>query len=192
MNATVAQELSGYPIYQFHPSYTATCYPGQHTPYIQQPQIKEENQDGSKQGTIKREYPRKLTKDKVAVLCHEFEKNQYPNMEQRTELAAALGTTSKRIFNWFSNRRSTYKKKIDAMSTKDIKREPVTPTSSVTSFDFPTILQDYHPTSAGVEPETSKPDAVISMSLSSRLDSVSSLRTSIYDEFMPQYVWYTD
>ena len=90
-------------------------------------------------------------------------------MKQKTEIAAALGTTYKRIDNWFNNRRSICTKQSGLLSTKDIKKEPVTPTSSVTSFDFPITQQDDHPTH----------------------DTIIYIRTAVYDEFMPQYVWYT-
>lgn len=181
------QGLAGYPIYQFNPTNATSCYPVERSPNIQLPQVKQERKN--------------LSKDIVAVLCSAFERSQYVNMNQRIELATTLGITATQVKTWFANKRVKNRKDIAAPDSvhlqlhSNIKSEPMTPTASLTSFDFPTIQQDSYSNTDPVQTlihasDTVKPtfDTSIYKSLVSTSDPVNS---SVYDEFMPQYIWYT-
>ena len=176
------QGLTGYPIYQFHPTNATSCYPVERAPNIQLPQVKQERKN--------------LSKDIVAVLCSAFERSQYVNMNQRIELATTLGITATQVKTWFANKRVKNRKdSASSDSACNIKSEPMTPTASLTSFDLPTIQQDSCSNTDSVvdmihASDTVTPtfDTSIYKSLVSTSDLVNS---SVYDEFMPQYIWYT-
>ena len=102
------------------------------------------------------------------------------NIDQRTGLAASLGLTAAQIKAWFKYRRTRHKKATAASSAVKKESSAAVNIEATLSSNSESFIQHDVVYSQQQTTDTSK-----------LKPEPHCINMSVYDEFMPQYVWYT-